>query len=198
MQLIVPIKQVKPNPRNPRVIKDEQFDKLCKSITEFPEMLQKRPLVCFTDIDGKYVVLGGNQRLKASQFVGLKELPIILCDDWTEEQKHQFIIKDNVGFGEWDWGVLSEDWSNDQLSDWGLESIDVETKVDYSILDSNDNDDVSSQLEQMKGEVHKSIQIMFQSEHYEEAVEVIEFWKSKNEYIGYMILTYLKLEMQKL
>lgn len=198
MQLIVPIKQVKPNPRNPRVIKDEQFDKLCKSITEFPEMLQKRPLVCFTDIDGKYVVLGGNQRLKASQFVGLKELPIILCDDWTEEQKHQFIIKDNVGFGEWDWGVLSEDWSIDQLSDWGLESIDVETKVDYSILDSNDNDDVSSQLEQMKGEVHKSILIMFQSEHYEEAVEVIEFWKSKNEYIGYMILTYLKLEMQKL
>lgn len=118
MQLTVPIKQVKPNPRNPRVIKDEHFDKLCKSITEFPEMLQKRPLVCFTDIDGKYVVLGGNQRLKASQSVGLKELPIILCDDWTEEQKEMFLYRDNISAGSWEWETVSE-WGKEELKSWG-------------------------------------------------------------------------------
>lgn len=118
MQLTVPIKLIKPNPRNPRIIKDEQFDKLCKSITEFPEMLQKRPLVCFTDIDGKYVVLGGNQRLKASQSVGLKELPIILCDDWTEEQKEMFLYRDNISAGSWEWETVSE-WGKEELKDWG-------------------------------------------------------------------------------
>lgn len=118
---IVPINQIKPNPKNPRVIKDDKFKKLCKSIEEFPQMLEKRPLVCFTDVDGKYVVLGGNMRLKASKKVGLKELPILLADDWTEEQKNEFLIKDNVGFGEWDWDELNTDWNSQQLEDWGLD-----------------------------------------------------------------------------
>ena len=82
-------------------------------------MLNKRPLVCFTDKDGKYVVLGGNMRLKACKDLGIKELPIILADEWTEEQKDEFIIKDNVGFGEWDWGVLQTDWDLKSLEDWG-------------------------------------------------------------------------------
>ena len=118
---IVPISQIKRNPKNPRIIKDDKFKKLCKSIEEFPEMLEKRPLVCFTDTDGKYVVLGGNMRLKASKEVGLKELPILLADDWTEEQKNEFLIKDNVGFGEWDWAELQSDWDVEQLEDWGLD-----------------------------------------------------------------------------
>ncbi len=84
-------------------------------------MLEKRPLVCFTDTDGKYVVLGGNMRLKASKEVGLKELPIILADDWTEEQKAEFLIKDNVGFGEWDWDQLTSEWDAEKLDDWGLD-----------------------------------------------------------------------------
>lgn len=111
----VEISQIKPNPKNPRVIKDDKFDKLVKSLKEFPEMLQKRPLVVFTDVDGKYVVLGGNMRLKAAKHIGLKELPIIVADDWTEEQKNQFLIKDNVGFGEWDWESLQIDWDVEQL-----------------------------------------------------------------------------------
>lgn len=118
---IVPINQIKPNPKNPRVIKDDKFKKLCKSIEEFPQMLEKRPLVCFTDVDGKFVVLGGNMRLKASKEVGLKELPILLADDWTEEQKNEFLIKDNVGFGEWNWDELNTDWDTQQLEDWGLD-----------------------------------------------------------------------------
>ena len=99
MSMKVQISKIKPNPNNPRFIKDDKFNKLVNSITTFPEMLEKRPLVCFTDTDGKYVVLGGNMRLKASKSAGLKELPIILADDWSEEQKDEFIIKDNVGVG---------------------------------------------------------------------------------------------------
>jgi len=119
--MIVKISQIKPNPKNPRTIRDDKFQKLVKSIEDFPQMLEKRPLVCFTDTDGKYVVLGGNMRLKASKEVGLKELPIILADDWTEEQKAEFLIKDNVGFGEWDWNQLTSEWDTDKLDQWGLD-----------------------------------------------------------------------------
>lgn len=115
------IKNIKPNPNNPRIIKDDKFKKLVKSIDEFPDMLNKRPLVCFTDTDGKFVVLGGNMRLKACKELKLKEIPIILADEWTEEQKQEFLVKDNVGFGEWDWDVLANEWDVDQLNDWGLD-----------------------------------------------------------------------------
>jgi uncharacterized phage-like protein YoqJ len=119
--MIVSIDQIKPNPKNPRVIKDDKFLKLKKSIEDFPDMLNKRPLIAFTDKDNKYVVLGGNMRLKASKELGLKELPIILADDWTEEQKAEFLIKDNVGFGDWDWSVLTTEWNVENLSEWGLD-----------------------------------------------------------------------------
>ena len=115
------ITDIKPNPKNPRLIKYEKFAKLVQSLNDFPEMLEKRPLICFTDTDGKLVVLGGNMRLKAAKEVGLKELPVMLADDWTEEQKQQFLIKDNVGFGEWNWEELQADWDVEQLGEWGLD-----------------------------------------------------------------------------
>jgi len=118
---LVKISEVKPNPKNPRIIKDGKFQKLVKSIKEFPDMLNKRPLVVFTDVDGKYIVLGGNMRLKACKEIGLKEIPIIIADEWTEEQKHEFLIKDNVGFGEWDWDSLANEWDTEKLDDWGLD-----------------------------------------------------------------------------
>ena len=118
---LVKITEVKTNAKNPRTIKDEKFRKLVKSIQEFPDMLNKRPLIVFTDVDGKYVVLGGNMRLKACKEIGLKEIPVILADEWTEEQKAEFLIKDNVGFGEWDWDILTDEWDTDKLQDWGLE-----------------------------------------------------------------------------
>lgn len=117
----VPISKVKPNPKNPRVIKDDKFQKLVKSITEFPGMLEKRPLVVTSDVDGKYVVLGGNMRLKAAKEVGIKQIEIITADDWTEEQKAEFLIKDNVSFGEWDWDQLANEWDVEKLDDWGLD-----------------------------------------------------------------------------
>jgi len=126
---IVKINEVKPNPKNPRIIKDDKFKKLVKSIQEFPDMLNKRPLIVFTDTDGKYVVLGGNMRLKALKELNYKEVPIILADEWTEEQKAEFLIKDNVGFGEWDWDSLANEWDTDKLTEWGLDlPIDLNAK----------------------------------------------------------------------
>lgn len=118
---LVKISEVKPNPKNPRVIKDGKFQKLVKSIQEFPDMLNKRPLIVFTDVDYKYVVLGGNMRLKALNELKFKEIPVIVADEWTEEQKHEFLIKDNVGFGEWDWDSLANEWDVEKLDDWGLD-----------------------------------------------------------------------------
>ena len=113
----VPISQVIPNPTNPRIIKDDKFKKLTKSIQEFPEMLELRPIV----VDSNMVVLGGNMRLKACIAAGLKEVPIIVADNLTEQQQAEFIIKDNVGFGEWDWDLLANQWDVKALEDWGLE-----------------------------------------------------------------------------
>ena len=106
-----------PNPVNPRIIKDDKFKKLVKSIQEFPQMLELRPIV----VDGNMVVLGGNMRLKACIAAGLKEVPIIVADNLTDAQKSEFIIKDNVGFGEWDWDLLANQWDVEALEDWGLE-----------------------------------------------------------------------------
>lgn len=144
------IAEIKANPKNPRVIKDEKFAKLVKSITDFPQMLEKRPLVCFTDVDGKLVVLGGNMRLKAAKEVGLKELPVVLADDWTEEQKNEFLIKDNVGFGEWNWEELQADWDVEQLGEWGLDVPDFKAGIDETdYSDKNkeiDIDDLDTEM----------------------------------------------------
>jgi DNA modification methylase len=134
---IVKINEVKPNPKNPRLIKDEKFKKLVKSIQEFPDMLNKRPLIVFTDVDNKYVVLGGNMRLKACKEVGIKEIPVIVADEWTEEQKAEFLIKDNVGFGEWDWDSLANEWDTEKLTDWGL---DLPLDVSVQELEAEEDD----------------------------------------------------------
>lgn len=117
---------IKFNPNNPRVIKDEKFNKLVRSIAEFPQMLEIRPIV----IDENNIVLGGNMRLKACQELKLKEIPIMYAKELTEEQKKEFIIKDNVGFGEWDWSVLANEWDTEQLEAWGLDlPVDFNTEV---------------------------------------------------------------------
>mgnify|MGYP003332724767 FL=1 len=191
----VKISQVKANPKNPRVIKDDKFKKLIKSIQDFPQMLDKRPLVCFTDIDKKYVVLGGNMRLKAAIESNLKEIPIILADDWTEEQKNEFLIKDNVGFGDWNWDDLANEWDEELLIEWGLDVWKQPTEVDYSILD---DDNLNSQLNDMADGVKKAIQIEFEPDHYNEAYELVKFWREKGAYVGKMILDFLKSEKEKI
>lgn len=118
------INRLKANPKNPRIIRDDKFRKLVRSIEEFPEMMEKRPIVCVTDVDGKLYPLGGNMRLKAIKELGRKEIPdtwVTLADEWTVEQRNEFVIKDNVGFGEWNWEDLANEWDADLLSDWGLD-----------------------------------------------------------------------------
>jgi DNA modification methylase len=113
----VKLSEIKNNPNNPRILKDDKFAKLVKSIKEFPKMLEIRPIVVNSDM----IVLGGNMRLKACKEAGLKEVPIVLADDLTEDEQKQFIIKDNVGFGEWDWEMLANEWEADLLEEWGLD-----------------------------------------------------------------------------
>jgi len=121
----VKIENVKSNPNNPRVIKDDNFRKLVNSIKEFPKMLKIRPIVVNDDM----IVLGGNMRLKACKEAGLKEVPIIKASDLTEDEQRQFIIKDNVSGGEWDWDMLTSEWDTEKLEEWGLE-VPIEDKID--------------------------------------------------------------------
>ena len=114
---IVKITTVKSNPKNPRLIKDDKFKQLVKSIKDFPQMLSIRPIVVNKDM----MVLGGNMRLKACIEAGLKEVPIIKASELTPEQQDEFIIKDNVGFGEWEWDILKDEWDVEQLAEWGLD-----------------------------------------------------------------------------
>ena len=113
----VDIRQIRPNPENPRVIKDNKFQKLVKSITELPHMLELRPIVVNKDM----IVLGGNMRLKACEAAGLTEVPVIFAENLTPEQEREFIIKDNSSFGEWDWDLLANEWDVDQLQEWGMD-----------------------------------------------------------------------------
>ena len=113
----VKINAIKTNPKNPRLIKDDKFKKLVKSIQEFPQMLELRPIV----VDENNIILGGNMRYKACIEAGLKEIFILKAEDLTEQQKDEFIVKDNVGFGEWDWDILANEWDTDKLTEWGLD-----------------------------------------------------------------------------
>ena len=117
MKQLIKLNQIKSNPNNPRIIKDVKFKKLVNSIKEFPEMLEKRPIV----VDENYMVLGGNMRTKACKQAGLKEVWVDVAKGWSSEQKAEFIIKDNSGFGEWDWDMLANEWDVDKLNDWGLD-----------------------------------------------------------------------------
>jgi hypothetical protein len=187
----VKIAEVKSNPNNPRQIKDDKFAKLVKSIKDFPEMLDIRPIVVNADM----VVLGGNMRFKACKEAGLKEVPIIVAENLTDEQQKEFIIKDNVSGGEWDWDMLANEWEVEQLTEWGLDVWEKPSEVDYSILDE---EDLSGQLEDMASGVKKAIQIEFEAEHYEEAYALVKFWRDKGGYVGGMIMEYLKEEKEKL
>jgi len=113
---IVKIQKIKPNQTNPRYIRDFKFQKLVKSIKEFPEMLNLRPIV----VDENMVVLGGNMRLKAILEAGIQEVPVSIAEGLTEDQKQEFIIKDNVSYGDWDWDVLANQWDTQTLDDWGM------------------------------------------------------------------------------
>ena len=141
----VSISSITENAANPRTINKHKFQKLVNSVKQFPEMLSLRPIVVNKD----NVILGGNMRYKACKELGLKEVYIIQAADLNDKQAQEFIIKDNVGFGEWDWDILANDWDTDLLEDWGLE-----LNIDDAIDDLEEDDDIelpqSVQLEPPK------------------------------------------------
>ncbi|MFY7937716.1 MAG: ParB N-terminal domain-containing protein [Flavobacterium sp.] len=115
--IVVKAGEIKPNPNNPRIVKDEKYKKLVQSIKDFPEMLEIRPIVVNDDM----VVLGGNMRLKACKEAGLKEIPIIKASSLSDEKQKEFIIKDNLGYGEWDWNMIANEWNSEELEEWGMD-----------------------------------------------------------------------------
>ena len=129
----VKTKDIHANENNPRILKDDKFKKLVKSIKDFPEMLEIRPIV----VNNEMMVLGGNMRLRAIQEIGLKEVPVIKAENLTEEQQREFLIKDNVGFGEWDWDALANDWDADELKDWGM---DLPGDFNPEVLEAEEDD----------------------------------------------------------
>jgi ParB-like chromosome segregation protein Spo0J len=129
------ITDIKPNPNNPRIIKDNKFKLLVKSIQEFPEMLELRPIV----IDENNIVLGGNMRLKACIEAGLTDVPVKVAT-LSEQQKKEFIVKDNVGFGEWDWDDLANNWEVEQLTEWGLDI------PNFDVIAEQEQKDLSDKL----------------------------------------------------
>lgn len=133
---MIKLSSIKSNPNNPRVIKDDKFKKLVKSIKDFPKMMELRPMVVNSD----NIVLGGNMRLKALKELGYKEVPkewIKSADDLTEDEQRQFIIKDNVGFGEHDWEMLQADWDLTELEEWGLENHEWGEELDHEEFDTD-------------------------------------------------------------
>jgi hypothetical protein len=173
----VKISEIKMNPNNPRVIKDEKFGKLVRSIQEFPKMLEIRPIVVNLDM----IVLGGNMRLKACKEAGLKEVPIIMADSLTEDEQKQFIIKDNVGFGEWDWEMLANEWEEHLLEEWGLSLPIVYDGKDINLDDFFEED--NSQKEQKN-----KIILEYTDEEYELVIQAFSNHIGSKEQIVFKLL----------
>jgi hypothetical protein len=188
----VKISKVVPNENNPRFIKDYKFKKLVKSIQDFPEMLKLRPIVVNSDM----VVLGGNMRLKACKEAGLKEVYILKADKLTEQQQREFIVKDNVGFGEWDWDILANEWDNTQLKEWGMDvwqpEEDISNNTDYS------NNSLDEKLNRFLDAKIKNITIPFENEEFDDIVDRLEKLLLKYNCEDYRTLIYKILENEKI
>lgn len=140
------LSNIKPNPNNPRLIKDDRFAKLVNSIKEFPKMMDLRPIV----VDNNNTILGGNMRYKALKELGYKEIPdtwIKRADDLTVDEQRRFIAVDNVGFGEWEWGIIANEWNTEELIKWGVEIPSWDKSEDIEIKDISDKLKVEYKIE---------------------------------------------------
>lgn len=173
----VNINEVLTNPNNPRTIKDDKFKKLVKSIKEFPQMLEKRAIV----VDEAMMVLGGNMRLKACKEAGVKKVWVDVAEGWTEEQKKEFIVKDNVGFGDWDWDTLANEWNVDQLDDWGLDVWKSDTDLEDFFEQSNEQENINAELQ--------SIVLNYTQDDYDLIIELFKNHSGSKEEIVFSFLT---------
>ena len=169
----VKIYEIRENDDNPRFIKKDKFNKLVKSVKDFPEMLKLRPIV----INKDNVILGGNMRYKAAKELGLDEVYILRAEELTPEQEQEFIIKDNSGFGEWDWDILANGWDTAELKDWGIDVWQPEEEIDYSVLDEID---LEEQIDSLYDQTKKSIILEFPAKGFEPIKELYESLKNKD------------------
>jgi arsenate reductase-like glutaredoxin family protein len=164
----VNVETIIPNPNNPRTISVSQMEKLEKSIEQFPKMLELRPIV----IDENNMVLGGNMRLQALVNLGYKEVPVVKVSELTEAQKKEFVIKDNVGYGDWNWEQLHLDWELEVLDDWGLSPFNSEDTL------TNHNQyeglDAASKLDKFMNAEIKRLFLVFDSETFTRVVNWFE------------------------
>lgn len=169
------LSDIKPNPNNPRIIKDESFKQLCNSLQEFPKMMKMRPIV----IDENNMIMGGNMRFKALIELGYKEIPdewVRKYDDLTAEEKQEFIIKDNVGFGQWNWEQLqSDDWDIEKLNSWGLDIYKTsEINLDDFFKENNNDKDLDEK---------KKIILEYTNDDYERIIEAFKSFSGTKEQI---------------
>jgi len=187
----VKITDIFSNPNNPRSIRKDKFNKLVKSIKEFPEMLKLRPIVVNSDMH----ILGGNMRFKACEQLGLKEVYIIKAENLTDKQLQQFVIIDNVGFGEWDWDILANAWDTKELKDWGMDvwqpEEEVSNNTDYSINTADEK------LNRFLDAKIKNITIPFESEEFDNVVDRLEKLLLKYNCEDYRTLIYKIIENEK-
>ena len=174
MKQIIKISQVKSNPNNPRLIKNDKFKKLVKSVQDFPEMLELRPIV----VDENMIVLGGNMRLKACIEAGLKEVWIDIAKGLSEKQKKEFTIKDNVSGGEWDWNILANEWDAEKLDDWGL---GVWKNDELSNLNEYEGLDAESKLDKFLNAELKRMFLVYDNETFENVIEWFNNQQQKHE-----------------
>jgi hypothetical protein len=164
---VMKLTELKENKSNPRVIKDDKFKKLVKSIKEFPKMLEMRPIV----VDKDNVVLGGNMRLKACKDAGLTEVPVLSAEHLTLEEQQQFIVKDNLSYGEWDWDSLTKDFDMTALTEWGMDVPSfnmniMEPEVDYSVL--------GDKMETYINNAIKQIVLYYETKQYKQVLEKLD------------------------
>lgn len=155
---------IQENPNNPRTINNDKMRKLVKSIREFPEMLEIRPVV----IDKNNIVIGGNQRYKAALAAGLTEIPVIKAEQLTEEQRKQFIIKDNSSMGEWDWDMVLDTWSEDELKDWGIDLPDFTDNLTNN--ETYEGLDALSKLDKFMSAEVKRMFLVYDAETFGEVI----------------------------
>lgn len=192
--------QVEGLPKNPRLIKDHRYAKLKQSIEDSPEMLSLRELIVYP-YEGKFIVIAGNMRLSALKDLKFTDAPCkILPMETPIEKLKEYAIKDNVSFGENDWDVINAEWDTEQLEEWGqeIEDWDDQEEEDYGDLDPEDKNDLAAQANQMQQGVKKAIMIEFEQDDYQEAFDLIKFWREREAYVGAMIIEYLKDEKNKI
>jgi hypothetical protein len=175
----IKLSTLKPNTGNPRFIKDEKFKKLCESIKQFPRMMELRPII----LDENNIILGGNMRFTALKELGYKDVPpewVKYAEGLTEEQKQEFIIKDNVGFGDWDWDILANEWDALKLAEWGLDVWKPSGEVDLDSFFADDSD--SDKEEKFK------ITLEYTEEEYNLVIEAFKNKQGSKEQVVFKLL----------